>query len=124
MTDLVLDSIDPAMLVSANKRIHHHKRAEVARYWRAMAHVVARQVYGPLAAPAHERVRIIVTYRFPDLRRRDVGNLYTHVAKPLVDGIVDAGILPDDDDRHVTGPDPRRDFERGPHRVTLTIEAL
>ena len=72
----------------------------------------------------HNRVRIILTVRFNDKRRHDVGNLYPYVAKPIVDGLVDARLVPDDDDAHVIGPDLRRDPEKGPHRITITIEDL
>ena len=45
--------------------------------------------------------------RFPDKRRRDVHNLLPHLGKPLVDGIVDAEVLPDDSDEYLIGPDMR-----------------
>lgn len=44
--------------------------------------------------------------------------------KPLIDGLVDAGVLVDDDSAHVLGPDHRRDTGRSPrgwHRVRLVI---
>lgn len=121
--ELILDDINPRRLVSANRRIHHYLRAEVCAGWRKLAHDAAVAAYGHAEEGTwHDRVRIVVTYRFPDLRRRDVGNLYPYVAKPLIDGLVDARVVPDDDDRHVIGPDARRDHERGPHRITIRIE--
>lgn len=127
MTELVIDGFPPALLVSANKKLHYRRAGEVRAHWRALAGAIARQTYGPTPTADHTwhtRVRIVITYRFPDLRRHDVGNLYSYVAKPIVDGLVDAHVIPDDDDHHVVGPDPRRDFTRGPHRITLTIEDL
>lgn len=43
-----------------------------------------------------------VTYRFllPNARRRDVANLVA-ACKPYIDGIVDAGVLPDDSWRYL-----------------------
>lgn len=41
-----------------------------------------------------------------------------------VDGLVDAGILPDDDDKHLTGPDLRRDPEKRACGIRLEIEEL
>lgn len=124
--ELVIDDVDPAKLVSANRRIHHHHRADVQRHWRTIARDVAHQAYGHAdeGQTWHQRVRILITYRFPDRRRHDTGNLYSYVAKPIVDGLVDARVVPDDDDLHVQGPDPRRDFTRGPHRITITIQDL
>jgi hypothetical protein len=52
-------------------------------------------------------VHIIARCHATDARRRDVGNLYPS-AKALVDGLVDYGLIPDDDDRHLIGPDMRR----------------
>jgi len=123
---LTLDDINARRLVSANRRIHHHVRAEVCAYWRKLAHDAAIEAYGwaDVGQAWHGRVRIVVTVRFPDLRRRDVSNLYPYVAKPLVDGLVDARVIADDDDRHVIGPDLRRDLSRGPHRILIGIEDL
>lgn len=124
--ELVLDDIEPRRLVSANRRIHHYVRAEVCAYWRKLAHDAAVDAYGyaDVGQTWHTAVRVVVTARFPDLRRRDVGNLYPYVAKPLVDGLVDARVIPDDDDRHCIGPDLRRDHSRGAARLTIRIEDL
>ena len=121
---MILDGFPATRLVSANRRIHHHARADVCRYWRDLARTTALDVYGRADAGEawHEQVRIVLTVRFPDRRRHDVGNLYPYVAKPIVDGLVDARVIPDDDDRHLTGPDMRRDPERGPHRIVISIE--
>lgn len=122
MSTLILEDIVPTRLVSGNRRIHHMVRAQVCAYWRQLAHVAARQHYGPRAEGSwHDRVRIVVHVRFPDNRRRDVANLHPYVAKPLVDGLVDARVISDDDDLHVTGPDLRRERPNGPHRITITI---
>lgn len=126
MTELVLEDLNPRRLIPANRRIHHMVRAEVCAYWRKLAHDTAIAEYGTadVGQSWHHRVRIVVTVRFPDLRRRDVSNLYPYVAKPIVDGLVDARLIPDDDDHHVIGPDLRRDLSRGPHRICIDIEDL
>ena len=123
MTTLILDDFNPRRLVSSNRRIHHMVRAEVCASWRKLAHDAAVAAYGhaDVGETWLPRARIVVTFRFPDLRRREVSNLYPFVAKPIVDGLVDARIVPDDDDRHVIGPDMRRDLTRGPHRITITL---
>lgn len=123
---LVIDDFDTKKLVSANTKLHRAVAGQVRAYWRHLAADIAREAYGvaDVGEAWHQRIRIVITYRFPDRRRHDVGNLYSYVAKPIVDGLVDARIVADDDDRHVVGPDPRRDFARGPHRITITIEDL
>ena len=124
MSELVLDDINPRRIVSANRRIHHMVRAEVCAYWRKLAHDAVTDAYGyaDVGETWHQQIRVVVEVRWPDLRRHDVGNLYPYVAKPIVDGLVDARLIPDDDDLHVIGPDLRRDHERGPHRNTIRIE--
>jgi hypothetical protein len=121
---LILEDFEPRRLVSTNRRIHHMIRAEVSAYWRKLGHDLVTDAYGyaDVGETWHQRVRIVVTFRWPDLRRRDAHNLYSYVIKPLVDGMVDARLLPDDDDRHLVGPDVRRDHTRGPHRITVDVE--
>lgn len=123
---ILLEDINPRRLVSANRRIHHMVRSQVCAYWRELARNAARDAYGIAdeGCTWHRRARVVITYRFPDLRRHDVGNLYPYVAKPIVDGLVDAKILPDDDDLHCIGPDARRDPERGPHRIAISVEEV
>jgi len=43
--------------------------------------------------------------------------------KACIDGFVDAGVLADDSDLHVVGPDPRRGYD-GPPRITFTLEEV
>src|SRR5690349_14468967 len=123
-TELVLDDLIATRCISANRRIHHFLRAEVCAYWRKLAHDAAVDAYGWADAGQtwHHRVRVVIHVRFPDKRRRDVGNLYPYVAKPIVDGLVDARVIPDDDDHHCIGPDLRRDYDRGPLQVRIRIE--
>lgn len=119
---VTLDDFDPARLVSANRRIHHHVRARVCAYWRLLGHDLIVDEYGraDVGQTWHPRAHITVTFRFPDKRRRDVLNLYPYVVKPLVDGFVDGRLIPDDDDRHLV-LDIRRDLEPGPHRIAVEV---
>ena len=125
MTALILDDIEPTRLKSANQRLHHHVRADTARYWRKLGADLVRDNYGhaEVGESWYQRARIVVTLRWPTLHHRDSHNYYPYVIKPLVDGMVDARLLPGDDDRFLIGPDVRRDFERGPHRIVVEIEA-
>lgn len=123
---IVLNDLDPTKVISANKRIHHMTRAAVQSYWRTLARQTALNAYGHAddGCTWHHRIRIQLEVRFPDRRRHDVGNLYPYVAKPIVDGLVDARLVPDDDDHHVIGPDLRRDPDKGPHRIRIVITDL
>lgn len=86
-------------VLTENQRLHHYARNARVQSIRTVAHqtaVVTR-------APRLERARLDVEVAFPDRRRRDTHNLMP-TAKAVVDGLVDARLLPDDDRRHLTGP--------------------
>jgi hypothetical protein len=114
MTEIILEP--PCDLINANSRLHHHAKAKLTRIWRAAAREAAHEI-GPLR---FEHAHIVVTYRFPTNHRREVSNLQP-TSKAMVDGLVDAGVLEDDSDDYVTGPDNRRERPNGPLRVTITL---
>ena len=127
MTTLVLEDFNPRHIVTGNKRIHRMVRAELCAMWRKLAHDVAVDAYGyaDVGQAWHEYVRIVLTVRYPNGHGiKDPANLYPYVAKPIVDGLVDARVIANDDYRHVIGPDMRRDLEVGPHRIVVEIEDL
>ncbi|WP_136314442.1 hypothetical protein [Actinomyces procaprae] len=86
-------------VISANDHRHWRYRHARAKSIRSVAEQTARFT----RAPRLERARIVIEILFPDRRRRDTHNLMA-TAKPIVDGLVDAGLLPDDDARHLVGP--------------------
>jgi crossover junction endodeoxyribonuclease RusA len=51
--------------------------------------------------PRLEKVRIRVYYRPPDNRRRDSSNVTFPSSKAAIDGLTDAGVLRDDNDKVV-----------------------
>lgn len=84
--------------LSANGREHFMARARRTRALRDKARWMHYDV------PPMQRARLVITVTWPDRRRHDVANLST---KALIDGAIDAHVLPDDDDRHLIGPDLR-----------------
>lgn len=73
--------------------------------------------------PFTEPVRIVAYLHFADNRRRDPDN-WAPTTKACIDGFVDAGLLADDDHKHVIGPD-RRIGERGKRgELGITFEFL
>lgn len=105
----------PCEPMTANMRLHHHVKAARTRNWRLRAALQAR-----LETPmpfAHVTYWIHATTN----RRRDVANYYPTV-KACLDGVVDAGVLPDDDDLHVIGPDPRTGEIADHFTVTITLD--
>nr|WP_315501281.1 hypothetical protein [Actinomyces oris] len=90
-------------VLNLNDRTHWSRAASKRRTTRLLAEQTARVS----RAPRLERARLVVEISFPDRRRRDPHN-YMATVKPIVDGLVDAGVLPDDDAKHLLGPDLRR----------------
>lgn len=96
----------PDVPLTANQRLHFRRVAEATRNWRLRTALLARGVardHGPLSR-AH--VTYYVSHGDAHNRRRDAGNWYPTV-KAALDGCRDSGLISDDDDRHVVGPDPR-----------------
>ncbi|MGA5764507.1 hypothetical protein [Nonomuraea bangladeshensis] len=89
-------------LLNTNQRPHWRVRAERTKKLREAAAWEARKA----AVPRLGRAHILGEFRPPNRRRRDVANLYPSF-KACVDGLVDALVLPDDDDTHLLGPDMR-----------------
>lgn len=87
----------PAMFLNANQRIDRRKLAPIVREWRQAAALYARQAKLPRLGKA----RIIAELRFTDKAHRDAHNYFLTV-KPCIDGLVDYGLLGDDEDSFLT----------------------
>lgn len=87
--------------LNANDRLHWNTRARLVRTWRTRGSWQLRTL------PRMDAARIICELRLSKRTRRDPSN-WAPTAKALVDGMVDADILPDDDSTRVIGPDLRR----------------
>lgn len=94
--------LPPLELVTSNQRHHYMAKARLMKAIRDAALRLARAQN----IPRVEHARIVGELRFPDRRRRDPAN-WADSAKAAVDGLVSAGVLPDDDATHLIGPDMR-----------------
>ena len=93
----------PLLNANRSRREHWAVVRRIARDIRLASCATARSQRIPLL----ERVRIVyVVHPTPQTRKRDPAN-WAESAKAAVDGIVDAGVLVDDDSTRVIGPDPR-----------------
>lgn len=108
-----------SMLLSANDRRHWATRSKLTRHWRGVALVACKSAINRGDLCRMDSAQIDVWFSFPTNQRRDVGNLYPTV-KACVDGLVDAGLLPDDDDEHLEGPFLHRG-DRGPCSMRFVI---
>jgi crossover junction endodeoxyribonuclease RusA len=91
-------------VISMNARSHWTNTHRQIHALRARGFATMRTASPP--APRFYRATCVVYLRFPDKRRRDLQN-YHKTLKALIDGFVDAGLLPDDDAKHLTGLEVR-----------------
>jgi len=112
----------PAEFLSANDRLHALHKARVIKQWREAAAWATKA--HRLQSFGDQLVQITAFVHKPHARRYDAGNYYP-TAKAAVDGLRDAGLLVDDDNDHVIGPDMRRGAAdpRNP-RLVLAIRTI
>ena len=89
-------------VLTSNQRLHWGERARRTRALRWRATLAYREAGKPRLEVAH----CVATFTYRDRRRRDDHNLGPTL-KALIDGVVAAGLLPDDDHDHLAGPDIR-----------------
>lgn len=105
------------LLLNSNQRLHHHRRADITRVLRRAAWAASREL------PALERAHIIGVLHPQDRQRRDPANWYPSF-KACVDGLVDQGVLEDDDHTRVVGPDMRIGHVLSGSRLVLHVREL
>jgi len=100
-------------LLNANQRIHYRVRAEQTAVIRnatveaCLAHPRLRaDLTAAGQAPVLKHAWILGVIHPGSRRRLDPANLYPSF-KAAVDGVVEAGVLEDDDHTHLLGPDMR-----------------
>lgn len=70
-----------------------------------------------IPTPAH--IKVVIS--FPVKRRRDPHNYAGTVVKAIVDGLVNAGMFPDDTAEYVRVDEPELEVNKGSGYVTVTI---
>lgn len=108
----------PADWINANDRLHWAPKAKLTKAWRQAGAVHARASKLPKGL---RHVTIAATVTKPTRQAYDAHNL-TPTAKAVIDGLVDYGLVPDDTNTYVTGPDMRASKSIGPATLTLTIQ--
>ena len=78
--------------LSANDRRHHMAHAKLV----AEVRVTAGWVVKAARIPACVRATVGLVYVPPIRRKRDGGENYADTLKAAIDGVVDAGVVPDD----------------------------
>ncbi|MEW1701162.1 hypothetical protein ACIQCR_31630 [Streptomyces sp. NPDC093249] len=109
-------------LLTSNQRLHFMAEHRMKRRLRQDAAAAIRAC----GLPALERAAVYyVLHPRPVRRKRDPGN-WAPSAKAYVDGLVDAGLLPDDNSDHLAGPYPELGppVPSGGARMSLVIVEL
>ena len=109
----------PCDWVSANDRGGHYAKARKVAAWRQAAGLLFRSAMGRRLGFVGPVVVEVLVHRVSN-RRSDATNV-APTLKPCIDAAVDAGVLEDDSDAHITATT----FRRGPNRahpaLTITI---
>lgn len=95
------------VLLNANRtKMSVYERARIVKALRHTGWAMARRRKVPGLQRAHVFYVIHPDSTVKGGRRRDPGN-WAPSAKAVIDGFVDAGVLPDDNSERLLGPDPR-----------------
>lgn len=114
MTVLRVDA--PCGWINSNQRHHRMAVAALTKQWRQAGHDAAKGT-PPICTP----VRVVAHIYKTRAGRYDPNNLWPTV-KAILDGVVDAGVIPDDDHHHVIGPDMRHGGKHPTPHITLTFQ--
>lgn len=115
----VLDVPAGVELMNANERLPWPVRARRTRELRAAGYWLARAA----RVPSVDRIRVVGVVRPPDRRRRDPHNWYASL-KAVIDGVVDAGVIVDDDASHLVEVAMRIGPSARPLRLSVEIHAI
>ena len=110
--------------LSPNARLHHHQKATLTKkhretaYFETRAAMRAKRITG-----GWQRAEASEVYYWPTAARRDVRNAEGSL-KAAWDGIVDSGLILDDDVKHLTHLPSRFDVDKANPRVEITVRNL
>lgn len=117
MSEPRIDFLIPKDLwLTSNGRYHHMAKAGKVRELRQLGNIQARAQRLQVSS---QPMRAAIYVGYATQRRADPPNAYPTV-KPLVDGLVDAGVFRDDDDKHI----PEMAFLRAPEKVKAGLHGV
>lgn len=91
-------------MLNLNQRMHWAKKAQLTKHWRTLTLTCAMAADLPRNL---DRVHITAHVIKPTNRQYDAHNLAPTV-KAAIDGLVDYGLIPDDTNKYLVGPDLRQ----------------
>lgn len=105
--------------LTLNQRLHYHDKGKRTATVRSSVNLAMRHQRPRHIGPV-DHVTVQLHYATGDHRRRDTDNLVPTM-KPAVDGLVDAGLVVDDDPTHITTIMPVIHHGPGKRRLWLTV---
>lgn len=105
--------------LNLNTKRHWAKNAKLVKAWRHGSHIIARQHRLP---KGFVRVQVDAYVWKSSRRQYDPHNLMPTL-KPVIDGLVDYGLIPDDNTTHLAGPFIHHGGY-GPEKLVLVIRSL
>lgn len=108
----------PADFLNSNQRLHRMAAAKLTKAWREAGRQAVDMAWEPYVGKVHITAHIWK----PRAGRYDANNLWPTV-KAAIDGVVDSGLLVDDDHLHVVGPDMRHGG-KGPAALVIHIKEV
>lgn len=116
MGGVILTIPAPCQFINSNQRLHRMAQAKLTKTWRQASAAAAHGL-----TPFTQQVHITAHIFKPRNGRYDTNNL-APTTKAIVDGLVDAGLLPDDSTEWVIGPDHRHGGKGNAEIVLEIIE--
>ena len=107
-------------LLNCNDRNHWSKAARITKQLRSDGFLLGKGA----KLPKLQRVLVEGVYEPPDRRKRDAANLYPSFKAAIDGALVDTGCLPDDDSKHLIGPDMRLGEPYPGGRLVLIVHEL
>ncbi|MGA5424563.1 hypothetical protein [Streptomyces lavendulocolor] len=117
-------------LINSNESQNRHRRARIVKEIRSKAMEAVSECPALMTAlaaakpgPLFQRAHILGILRPATANRRDPANWYPSF-KAAVDGLVDAGLLDDDDHTRLVGPDMRLGEKTKGGQLVLVVRGL
>lgn len=107
--------------ISANSRFRHwSEKSRLVKDIRTASKLLAARL------PYMQHIEVSLVWVVADRRRRDGGENLAPTLKPMIDGLVDAGVVDDDDQAHVTRGPSVVEYRPGavPHMVLTVREVV
>jgi Holliday junction resolvase RusA-like endonuclease len=107
---------DTPWSTNQERKMHHMSRAAKVEAWKEPVIWIARTL-PPIEPPVVVRLHI----PFRDKRRRDPHNYCGTLLKSVIDGLVVAGVIPDDSNEFLGHREPVLFVAKGPQTVRLDV---